>query len=73
MIFGSQWVLSRIFVIFNMFYYCIPHSQNGRLEGDLVHYTERNNHVDRILQSVMKSAGMRKVILCSFDPDVCVM
>ncbi|KJH41549.1 glycerophosphodiester phosphodiesterase family protein [Dictyocaulus viviparus] len=36
-------------------------------------YIERNDFVDVILRNVLESAGKRRVIFSSFDPDVCTL
>ncbi|XP_017076771.2 glycerophosphocholine phosphodiesterase GPCPD1 [Drosophila eugracilis] len=34
---------------------------------------DRNFYVDTILETVLKNAGQRRIIFCSFDADICVM
>lgn len=42
-------------------------------EHECANYFERNEFVDIILAEVFRSAGTRRVVFSSFDPDICTM
>ena len=47
--------------------------QTGGREEDMKYFLERNEYIDIILTDVLKHAGQRRIILHSFDPDICTM
>ena len=47
--------------------------QDGTKEDGIESYFERNEFLDPILKVIYKSAGNRRIILASFDPDICIM
>jgi len=52
---------------------CDNSLQDGSHEDGLSSYIGRNEFLDPILRTIYKSAGNRRVILASFDPDICIM
>lgn len=47
--------------------------QDGTKEDGIESYFERNEFLDPILKVIFKAAGERRIILASFDPDICIM
>lgn len=52
--------------------YCMR-LRSGELEEGMIHFPCRNDYVDDILCELLYHCGDRRVILSSFDPDVCAM
>lgn len=52
--------------------YCMR-LRSGDLEEGMAHFPDRNDYVDDILRELLRHGGGRKIVLSSFDPDVCVM
>ncbi|XP_061183603.1 glycerophosphocholine phosphodiesterase GPCPD1-like [Saccostrea echinata] len=44
---------------------------NGEFEE--INYHDRNKYVDIILRVVLRTAGRRRVVFSSFDPDICTL
>ena len=47
--------------------------QDGTMEDNVHNYVDRNVYCDVILSVIMKHAGSRRVMILSFDPDICIM
>lgn len=52
--------------------YCMR-LRSGELEEGLMYFPSRNEYVDDILTKLLHHSGSRRIILSSFDPDVCTM
>jgi len=50
----------------------IDHGENG-LEHELLHFFDRNDYLDTILETLLQFSGERHVIISCFDSDACVM
>jgi glycerophosphocholine phosphodiesterase GPCPD1 len=47
--------------------------ENLKGEIEETNFFDRNKYVDIILRVVMQSAGQRRVVFSSFDPDICIL
>jgi len=50
----------------------IDHGEDG-LEHEQLHFFDRNDYLDTILETLLKFSGERHVIISCFDSDACVM